>query len=140
LQSFAKKTGLDLADSVQNLQQAGYRVDSEKQTLAEIARLNRVPPQKIYLAMQTGQKAKIREASARQRMPESPPPGMGNLTIADVCGRYGLQVEAVMGAFKEQKIDGTAKMTVKKIAADNRMSPIELYEVIRRVETSIGQM
>jgi hypothetical protein len=132
LQSFAKKTGLDLADSVQNLQQAGYRVDSEKQTLAEIARINRVPPQKIYQAMQPVQNMTEGLLQAKPIMPKSPPPGTGNLTLDDVCSRYGLPSEWVMAKLKDHNVDGSAQMTIKKIAADNRMSPIDIYDMIRK--------
>jgi hypothetical protein len=132
LQSFAKKTGLNLTASLHSLEQVGYRVDSEKQTLAEIGRINGVPPQQIYQAMQSGKTLKEPKVPTMLVMPENPPAGSGNLSVAELCSRYNLRVEAVMDKFKEQKIDGTAEMTIKKIAAENRRGPIDIYEVIRK--------
>ena len=131
LKAFAQKTGLDPYDSMQNLQQAGYRVVDETQTLAQIARTNGVPPQKIYEAMQSGQAAGEQREAARPAMPETPPPGTGNLSLADVCIRYGLQTEKVIAALKDRQISVTGQMTLKKIADENRVSPVDVYQMIR---------
>ena len=120
LKDFTRRVGFDLAGSIARLKGAGILFDSETQTLKEIARMNRLSPQQIYLAM----KSAAKEAGKADGMPETAgkgagkqpsaempavgttPTGLGSKTVAGVCQAYGIdQTEALK------------KLTAKGIAA-----------------------
>jgi hypothetical protein len=133
LESFAKKMDIDLKEGITLIEKAGYKVDSEKQTLKEIVQNNMVPPQQIYRAM-TSTLDKTSMSSGKIRtLPQSPPPGTGSLTLADFCSQYNLNVKIIVRSLKEADITSKEDMTIKKIGEINEMSPIDVYDKIRSI-------
>ncbi|MGD2270031.1 MAG: DUF4405 domain-containing protein [Desulfobacterales bacterium] len=129
LKTFAGKVNLDLAESVGNLRSAGISLADENQTLLEIAKINHLSPQQVYSAM------KPKEGSSRldKLLPDSPTPGMGRRTIADICNAYNLNIPVIMRGLAKENIKASADMSLKKIAEENNLSPVEVYEVIKRL-------
>jgi hypothetical protein len=66
-------------------------------------------------------------------LPESPPPGTGNLTLADFSTQYDLSIKLMIRELKEKGITASADLTLKKIASQNQKSPIDLYEIIKNI-------
>lgn len=128
LKAFARKMDLDLDKSLLLLGRAGMPVASADATLADIARLYRVTPQHIYATIRS---ASLADPVAGQ-LPDEPAPGTGNQTLADFCAQYGLDIKQVIRRLKMAGIDAVQEASLKKIAADHQMSPIDLYETIRR--------
>jgi hypothetical protein len=128
LKSFASRMNLDLTRSMDSLQTAGIRLSGADQTLLEIAKANRLTPQQVYLAM------KPEEAAVQigQPMPEQPPPGTGRRTLADLCGEYDLHIPKILSGLAAEKIQASAEMTLKDIAANAGRNPTDLYELIRQ--------
>jgi hypothetical protein len=133
LKAFARKTGLDPQQSVQQLQAAGYRADSVEQTLAELGRINRVPPQQLYQAMQP---EPVQSSGPSVQLPESPPPGTGNLTLADLCAFYDLDLDGVLAGLAKDNIRVSKDDTLKNAAAKHQLSPVDLYDRIRAIAGS----
>ena len=129
LKTFAGKVKLELDESMKNLKKAGIRVAAENQTLLEIARINHLSPQQVYSAM------KPKEVSARPNklLPDSPPGGIGRRTIADICNSYNLNIPAIMRGFAREKIEVSADMSLKSIAAENSLSTFDVYEILKRI-------
>jgi len=129
IKTFAGKVNLDLDESMDNLKHAGIRVAAENQTLLEIAKSNHLSPQQVYLAM------KPKEVSSRRNklLPDSPTPGMGRRTIADICNEYHLNIPAIMLGFARENIKVSADMSLKKIAEGNNLSALDVYEILRRL-------
>lgn len=133
LKSFAQKTGLDLNRSMALLRQAGYAVENPETTLAQVSRQYGVPPQTLYRAMQPTATADKKPEHTAAALPESPPPGTGNLTLADLCAQYKLVPEKLLKALQGAGIQATPGATLKKIAADNQLSPLDLYDKIKAI-------
>ena len=133
LASFAKKMDLDAAASVESIRNAGYKIENENQTLKEIANINNVPPQQIYLAMGPGAEKSSVNAGKAKTIPEKPAPGTGTLTLADFCGHYNLNMKVILMALKDAGINASEEMTIKKIGEANQMSPIDVYSKIRAI-------
>lgn len=133
LKTFAKRMDLDLKTSMSLLQESGYRVEEDNQTLKEIAEKNNVTPQKIYLAMsQSGQKSPL-FSGRPQSLPQTPMPGTGNLTLADLCSQYNLNIKVVIRSLEEAGIKAQAHLTIKEIGKNNAIGPMDLYEEIKTI-------
>jgi hypothetical protein len=132
LKNFAAKMDLDLDRALVLLDQAGYRVKNADVTLAAVGKAYGVPPQTVYEAIRPAAVRKTAAASAG-RLPDSPPPGTGNLTLDDLCAQYQLDCRQVESGLKKQGIAAAGSDTLKKLSADNGTNPIELYEKIRAV-------
>lgn len=135
LETFTGKMKLDLARSMELLNASGFAVTDSQMTLGALARQYNVPPQRIY---ETIKPAAINTArkSDGSSMPESPPPGTGNLTLADFCAKFNLNLKMVVRELKKQGIEGSADLSLKKIASENNASPIDIYEHIRKIAHS----
>lgn len=133
LKTFSKKTNLDLEKSLVLLKQAGYPVESKDIPLEKIARIYGVPPQKIYETIKPARVTTNKHEAENSPLPESPPPGTGNLTLADFCAQFNLNMKMVVRELKTQGIEATEESTLKKIAADNHTSPTDVYESIAAI-------
>ncbi len=127
LTTFTKKMDIDLAVGIKLLKESGYKVANETQTLQEIAINNAVSPQQLYSAMNPQPFGKI------VKLPESPPPGTGTLTLDDFCSQYNLDVQTILKSFRASGIVAKEDMTIKSIGEINKTSPVQIYEKIKSI-------
>jgi uncharacterized protein DUF4405 len=133
LKTFAKKMGIDLKTGIIQLKDKGYMVDDDTQTLKVIAENNGVSPQQIYLAMsRVSDKSSVFSGKA-QTLPDTPAPGTGNITLADFCVQYHLNIKVILRSLKESNITSKEDMTIKQIAEKNQISSIDIYERIKSI-------
>ena len=64
-------------------------------------------------------------------LPASPPAGLGNLNLADICREYGLNVKAVVRGLTENIITADLKDKMKKVAEKHRTTPFDLFEMMK---------
>lgn len=133
LKSFTGKMNLDLANSLILLEESGYRDASADATLAEIAKRNGVAPQQIFMVIQPAALQTEKTQAAVNRMPETPAPGTGSLSLDEFCAQYQLDTEKTIQYLKSKKISASGRLTLKAIAAANDMSPIDLFEVLKEL-------
>ena len=133
LKTFAQKMNLDLGKSMELLDKAGYAADNGDVTLAALSQRYKVPPQQIYLAMRNAAITPAEGTDISQAIPDSPPPGTGNLTLADLCARYNLNMKQVVRELKKLNIEASEALTLKKIAADKGIGPTDLYDIIKTI-------
>jgi len=131
LKTFAKKMNLDLTKSIELLNGAGYRVETSETTLESISRQYKIPPQHIYNTIKSASMNTSYHSESSALLPDSPPPGTGNLTLADFCSRFDLNVKLVARELTKQNVTASAELTLKDIAAKNNTSSIDLYERIK---------
>lgn len=132
--TFAKKMGIDAKSSLESLKKSGYRVGSPEQTLKEIAEENRTSPQQIYKAMVDYSVGNKEKKAGVRSMPDSPPAGTGNRTLADICAEYRLDLKKTLRMLKEKNMTADAEMTIKKIGEVNEKSPVDIYEIIKAAD------
>lgn len=128
LKTFSSKMGLDLTKSMKRLKEAGVKFEGEKETLQEIAKLNKISPQQIYLFMKPPQ-----GAVQTDKLPTAPQPGLGNHALADICQQYNLNIPIILRGLADKDIKASAEMNIKKIAEQNNMSPTDVYEIIKDI-------
>lgn len=133
LKVLAHKTGIDLQDAQTALAAAGFQVAGPQQSLQEMAVANGVSPQTLYSAMMAAASA---AAAPSREMPDSPPPGTGNLSLSDFSRQYGLDVDKLRRSLEAQGLEVRADMTIKAIAAANKRSPTDVYELLRMAASS----
>jgi hypothetical protein len=133
LKTFAQKLKLDLTKSMELLDQAGYPVEDSKINLQPIGKRYKIPPQQIYETIKPALIVSERDSANKIALPESPPPGTGNLTLADFCTQYDLGNKVVILKLKGEEITASADLTLKQIAIQNQKSPIDLYEIIKSI-------
>jgi hypothetical protein len=138
LKTFAKKMDIDLNAGLKALSDAGYKVDNETQIISGIAKMNGVSPQQIYLAMISGSDKKSSFSGKVPELPSSPPPGTGNITLADFCSQYNLNIKVVISSLKEADITSKEDMTIKKIGEINTLSSVEIYGQIKSIIENKG--
>lgn len=127
LQSFCSKMQLDSEKSMASLKAKGFIVDNKKQTIAEIASLNNKTPQQIYLAMQS---EKTKESGIPE-LPDNPPPGFGNQSLADICEKYHLNSDQILNALLLENISADPAMSIREIASQNKVSPVDVFQIIK---------
>ena len=133
LSVFARKTGLNLEDALVALAASGFKVTDPEQSLQEMASANGVSPQTVYNAMM---KAPSPAALQSRKMPDTPPPGTGNLSLEDFSHQYDLDVGVLIATLKARGLEARADMTLKAIGAANKRSPVEIYELLRSITTA----
>jgi hypothetical protein len=121
-----QKTGLDLDASIARLNASGIVVEGEKQTIQEIAARNQLRPKDVYQAMLPEAKSQTSGS-----LPLNPPPGLGRLTLAQLCAQYGLDDSAVMQALADEGLKGNPDMTLRDIGQQNQVSPMDVYMTIK---------
>lgn len=136
LSTFANKMGLDVTESLARMKKAGLQVESDQQTLADIGRLNHVPPQKIYLAIKTAADTTATNIDRQQHLPDEPPQGTGHLTLADLCNQYDCNPQIVLEGLSSLKIEAREDMKIKTIAEVNLTNSLEVYEKIKSVASA----
>ncbi len=131
--TFVRKAGLDLQAARAALEAAGYQVAGPEQSLQDMAAANGLSPQTLYNVMAPSVPPK---SSASRQLPEMPPPGTGLLTL-DAFGRqYGLDTGHLHRSLEASGIQVGDGMTIKAIAAANRRSPMDIYEMLRAAASS----
>ena len=133
LQTFTKKMNFDLTKSMELLDKAGYAVENSNITLEAIGRKYNIPPQLVYKTIKPAATITAQKSESNGGMPESAPPGTGNLTLADFCTQFNLNMKLVVRELKKQGIEASEELTLKKIAAQNKTSPTDLYERIKNI-------
>ncbi|MBW1753572.1 MAG: hypothetical protein JRJ46_10845, partial [Deltaproteobacteria bacterium] len=128
LKTFTSKMGFDLNESVKRLKKTGIKFDSEKQTLKEIAKTNKISPLQLYLTMKPAE-----DSTVSKKMPNLPPPGFGKRSLADICQEYNVNIPTVLRGLVENGIKASSDLSIKKIAEQNSTNPIDIYEIVKKL-------
>lgn len=113
------------------LEHAGLVVEDSSLTLKEIASANNLPPQKIYSFIE---EAKMEEIPGGEVVfPDSPMPGFGNKTMAEICAEFNLHFPVIKQGFAEKGIQINAEQTIKEIAAAHDTEGIAIFNLLHGV-------
>lgn len=128
LKAFTQKIGLDLPASLKRLKSANIQFSDENQSLKDIARINDLSPQQVFLALKPAD-----TATTPTGLPPNPPPGTGNKTLIEFCRDHGFDIRGVLTSLSERNIVASADMTIKQIAKKNDMAPTDVYILLREI-------
>ncbi|MBF0241066.1 MAG: DUF4405 domain-containing protein [Desulfamplus sp.] len=137
LTAFAKKMNIDSEGAIKSIKDAGYIVDNGSQTLQEIATINKVAPQQLYLVMSAAsdksESTQLEGHDKASKLPENPPAGTGSLTLGAFCKEYNLDTNSIISSLNQANIKAKEEMTIKSIAEENKLAPLDLYERLRAI-------
>lgn len=129
LKVLVRHTGLDMDSVVEKLKAGQIQFDSPDQSVLEIAKRNKMSPQQLFKLIKPPP-----VAGETLILPELPVPGIGRLTLGEICSTYGLDCQAVVEALKDPQADGTSfsspEISLKKLAEKQGVNPMKLYEKI----------
>ena len=132
LKMFAKRTGLDLDVIKQQLQKSDIAFGDESWTLLDIARANNCTPKDVSAAM-----LPPRKTTDAKAFPDQPFPGIGRMSLKDLCTQYNLDTEKIINGLDARQIKAAPGQTVKDVAQAKGMEPQTLFEVIHEVVLSL---
>ncbi len=133
LATFSKKMELNLDSSLTRLAAAKIRVTDPSQSILDIARTNNLNPKAVYRAMLPPE-----QPGQVKSLPSNPPGGFGRKQLGDICQEYQLDVKTVILTLADRNINATEAMSIKEIAAANKTSPMDIFEVLRQVANPNG--
>ena len=113
------------------MKQADIVFDNENQSLKDIARLNNVSPQKVFMAMKPA--GKLNQSVA---LPPTPPPGTGSKTLTEFSREYRLDNQQMLKGLTDSNIAADADMTIKQIARQNDLAPADVYSLLQQIAKS----
>ena len=135
LQTFCKKQRIPLDQAMMELRKAGFKIDSPKSTLTEIADTKRSSGMGVYEvikkleakpeAMQPGAvwtPEKIEEVFSGT--------GLGNKTIGQIVKEMELEPEKVYLRLKEAGVEAQGDDKLKQLANENNTTPIKILTVV----------
>lgn len=131
LSVFCAHMGFDVNEALAALKNAGFTNKLAADTpLVELAHANGATPQQVYEV--------IRKALAGDdpfaALPANPPEGTGKMTIADICGTYGLPVDKALARLNAAGIAANREMTVKALSQQNGRTARDIYNLLRGAE------
>ncbi len=128
LKLFAKKQDINLERAVALLKKNKIVFTGVSETLADMAADNNLTPRDIYALIKPAERKDMK--GMESRFPDSPMPGFGNMTLEEICGKYKLDLAALVNGLKGKGIKSDGSMTVRQIGAVNDKEPMAIFEAI----------
>jgi hypothetical protein len=122
LERFAAFMKMDPEKALTALREKGFKAESAKMTLRDMADANGVTPKALYDAMSD---------ATPPALPDVPPEGTGKLRLGDLCKQFGLDAQAAVQGLAATHIKAATDQTMKEIASANNLSPTEVYQALR---------
>jgi hypothetical protein len=59
--------------------------------------------------------------------------------LADICQEYNLNIPTILRGLTDKNIKAEAEMTIKKIAEENNISPVDVYGASKEATEGLSQ-
>lgn len=83
------------------------------------------------MAMKPDAKTAVVPVGKSVQLPDAPPAGTGNMTLADLCSQYNLNMKIMVRVLEEKGIQAKTDQTIKEIADQNQTGPMDIYEAVK---------
>jgi len=129
LESFCKRTRIDLGGSIGKLEKADLQAVSADATLAEIAKANKMTPQQVYNIIKPAP-----PKDGKKEMASRPGMGFGRKTLSGICAEYGIDTQATVQGLESLGIEAAAGWSMREIGEKNDMEPYSVFDAIRQLQ------
>lgn len=129
LKLFARRTSLDLEKAMQLLKAKSIHCKGSGQTILGIAKENHLTPKQVYEIIEPA----LQFSSQKTVFPDTPPPGFGRRTLAEICSEFDIDITLTLQALATKKITAGQKQTIVEIAAANSMDPHALFTILHDI-------
>jgi len=107
-------------DSIQDILKANNIIfNSVDETLADIGNANEISPDKIY------------DLLTASRNSKSIGGGFGRKSLEDLSVEINKDLDQIMKILKDNNIDASKEQTMRDIASENNMAPVDIYDLIK---------
>lgn len=131
LESFCGFLGLDVNIVINALSEKKLQGEITRQaTILDIAKQNNKTPQQIYDIIRSSI-----SGDPFQLLPPEAPEGTGKMTLEQLCTAYSLPLEDAIQKLSSKGVDATAELSIKEIAQAHKLSPIDVYNILRSEKT-----
>ena len=121
LKDFCKILHIDEKKALTLLQKSNIKVNSDKQSLKDIANANNKSPKEIY---------DIIKESNRYNLPSDLPIGIAHKSIEELNKEYGVDIDKFINYLKYYGIKANKDITFKRLAKENSLHPATLYSML----------
>lgn len=129
LQAFCVKQNIELEKAMALLREKGVVVNSPKETLKDIAKLNRTSPAKIYAIikpLERREELSLKGLSAEELEVKLAGKGIGRKTLRELAEDLGFSYEEAKGNLQRRGIKFREDETLREIADRYQKKPIEI--------------
>ncbi|MFC1834721.1 DUF4405 domain-containing protein [Thermodesulfobacteriota bacterium] len=135
LPALCRKVGIPVKEALNELKNRGVRVESAKESLAEIAQRNNLKPMKVYSFINHLEPKLVSPGEAAGMTPEMVEEkfagtGTGRKTIDELVAQMNLDLSRIRQRLAKMKIELAPKETLKQAASRSSITPIELLKSI----------
>jgi hypothetical protein len=134
LKVFARKMKMDLDKAVEELKSQGITLESDRDTLEEVARSNNTSPMHIYAMIKKYEEKPqvVKQETYTPELVEEQFAGMGvgRKTLAAVCAEIGVDIAQAKGQLAKQNIVIKEDEALKKAAEKHGVTPLDILKII----------
>ncbi len=136
VRELAEKAGVDVANALARLQAHGIQGADPDVRMAELARQNRMPAQRIYDLMLSpaagGGQQPGQRMGGQGRQGGQGAGGAGWKSLSAFCAEEGIDLAAAMARIEAKGLKASADQTLREIALNNGYQrPADLMQIIR---------
>ena len=130
LAGIARRMGLDLAQGVQNLREAGLQFGGRKDSLEKIARANDTTPMAVYgiFRKQKAAAPKTPPRTAEGIEARYAGTGLGRATLSELFERVGIEPEIGLSRLKAVGIEAKAQENAREVSERYGVTPVDLLK------------
>jgi predicted DNA-binding ribbon-helix-helix protein len=132
LKSYCKKMGLNLEETIQKLNAAGYSIESSALQIKQIATQNNVSPQQLLLPLTSPHKSPESNSNGKLKIPDDLS-GVGRLTLLTLKQQYNIDIPKIIASLKAKGISLDESTKLKEIAEAQDISAHDLFDQIRDI-------
>lgn len=120
LQELSEQLNNISLDSLQSILKANkISFNGLDETLSDIGIANQISPDKIY------------DLITASRNTKSPGGGFGRKTLEDISVEINKDLDQVLKILEDNNIKASKKQTLRDIASENNMAPVDIYDLIK---------
>ncbi|WP_027180339.1 DUF4405 domain-containing protein [Maridesulfovibrio bastinii] len=133
---FCKRTGLNIKTVLNLLKTSGIKVESEKETIAEISQKSGLTPKELHELILKNLPQNIEDRQKTESTGNTTPQlrsgtGLGKMTLEQYCSRYGIDLDTAIEKLRDQGAEVDKNLTIREIAGQLNMSePMEIARIL----------
>jgi hypothetical protein len=134
LKVFCKKMDIDLEKAVAELKNQVIEIGSIDESLEDISKRNNISPMDMYMIIKKFETPEIYDET-KIYTPEMidlefSGTGIGNRSLQGICENIGIDIQVAKERLAQNNIEAENDETLKKIAEQLDLNPIDLLKVI----------
>jgi len=138
LRDLVKKEGLDIDIVSKILRENNIKFDSIDDKFLDISRRNGMSPSSLYEIIESKYdeyEEKIEKGDdkkTKEELSKNPPTGIGKMKLSEICKKYNIDQKFALETLKKNGFNAKEDMTMKEIAEQKCVLPMDVYEILTK--------